>query len=76
MIIRKSKPKELKSRKLKSAAKKPALSYINKLKKIFCQNKKKEYLKKKQDWKNFTLAIKDNTIEDKKKKNNKKCYNC
>lgn len=45
--------------------------------KIFCQDKKKEYIKKKQNWKNFILATGDNVIEeDEKKRNNKKCYNC
>ena len=47
--------------------------------KISRQDKKKEYLKKKRDRKNFTLAIKENAIEDEKKRNNQsdeKCYNC
>ena len=49
LIIKKSKFIEFKSRKSKSAYKKPALLYINKLEKIFHQDKKKKYLKKKQD---------------------------
>ena len=53
------------------------LSHFNKAVKLNCQEKKKEYWKKKQDWKNSSLAIGDNAIEggDKKKKSNKKCYN-
>ena len=39
-----------------------------------CQEKKKEYRKKKQDRKNSSPATRDNAI--KSKKGNGKCYNC
>ena len=44
--------------------------YINKIKKIFYQDKKKKYLKKKQNQKNSTLVTKDNTIKIEKNWNN------
>ena len=47
----------------------PILSHINKLGKTSRQNKKKEYLKKKQDQKNFTPTTEDNAIKRKKKQN-------
>ena len=75
-----SKPKESKPKDLKLAnGKTPAPPRTNKPKKTSCQNKKKEYLKKKRDRKNSTPATGDNAIEDEKKRNNQgdeKCYNC
>ena len=75
-----SKPEESRPKDLKLADEKtPALPRTNKLGKTSCQDKKKEYFKKKRDWKNSTLAIGDNAIEGEKKQNNwgnRKCYNC
>ena len=67
---KKSKPKESRPKDLKLAnGKTLAPLHTDKPGKIFCQNKKKKYLKKKQDRKNFTLATGDNVIKDKKKRN-------
>ena len=71
-MISKSKSKKSKIKELKLANRKSTLFFINKSRKISYQNKKKAYFKKKQDQKNFILAIRKNTIEDKKKKDNKK----
>ena len=57
----------------------PALPRIDEPGKTSHQDKKKEYLKKKWDQKNSTLATGDNAIESEKKRNNRgyeKCYNC
>ena len=74
-----SKPKESRPKDLKPAnGKTPALTRINKPEKTSCQNKKKEYLKKKRDRKNSTPTIKNNAIVNKKKRKNQgngKCYN-
>ena len=65
---KKFKPKEFRSKDFKTANRKtPALFRTNELEKIFYQDKKKEYLKKKQDRKNSTPAIGDNAIESEKK---------
>ena len=70
-IAKKSRPKESRPKDLKPANEKtPAPLYTNKSGKTSCQDKKKEYFKKKQDRKNSTLAIRDNAIKDKKKQNN------
>ena len=66
------KPKEVKP----ANGKTPTLLCFDKFVKLNCQEKKKEYWKKKKDQNNFTLAIGDNPTENKKKKDNKKCYNC
>ena len=75
-----SKPKEFRPKDLKPAnVKTPALPRSNELRKISCQDKKKEYLKKKRDQKNSIPAIEDNAIESEKKRNNRgdgKYYNC
>ena len=75
-----SKPKESRPKNLKPAdGKTPTLPHTNEPGKTSYQNKKKEYLKKKQDWKNSILATRDNAIEGEKKRNNwddGKCYNC
>ena len=71
LTAKESKLKKSRSKDLKLIDKKtPTPSCTNKLRKIFRQNKKKEYLKKKQDQKNSTLAIRNNAIESKKKRNN------
>ena len=68
---KKSKLKESRLKDLKPANKKtPALLHTNEPRKISHQDKKKEYFKKKQDRKNSTPAIGDNTIEGEKKRNN------
>ena len=75
-----SKPKEFRPKDSKPANRKtPASPCTNELRKTFCQDKKKEYLKKKRDWKNSTPFTRNNAIEGEKKQNNrgdKKCYNC
>ena len=77
---KKSKPEESWPKDLKPADRKtPIPPYTNKVRKISCQDKKKEYLKKKRDWKNSTPATRNNAIEEEKKQNNwgdKKCNNC
>ena len=77
---KKSKPKKSSFKDLKPANKKtPAPPHTNESEKISCQDKKKEYLKKKRDRKNSIPATGDNAIEVEKKRNNqsnKKCYNC
>ena len=66
-----SKPKESRPKDSKPANKKtPTPPHTNEPGKISYQNKKKKYLKKKQDWKNFTPATRDNAIEGEKKQNN------
>ena len=64
--LKKSQPKNLKlaNRKISN------LFYINKPKKTFHQDKKKKYLNKKQNQKNFTLTIRNNAIKDEKKRKN------
>ena len=78
--VKKSKPEEFKPKDSKPVnGKTPALPRTNKPGKTSHQNKKKKYLKKKQDRKNSTPVIRDNAIEGKKKRNdrvNAKCYNC
>ena len=69
-----SKPKEAKLANDKT----PAPPRSDEPAKFYYKNKKREWLKKK---KNSTLAIEDNTIEDKKKRtsgdtNQVTCYNC
>ena len=64
--VKKSRPKNLKLANGMTLA----LPCINKPKKTSHQNKKKEYLKKKQNQKNSILATRDNTIKNKKKWNN------
>ena len=77
---KKSKPKESRTKDLKPAnGKTLALPHTNELGKTFHQDKKKEYLKKKQDRKNSIPATRDNAIEGEKKRNDQsdeKCYNC
>ena len=82
---KKSKPVESRPKKLKSAeGKNLALprSKSTELGKTSCIDKKREYLKKKRDRKNNTLATKNNAnaIEiGEKKQNNQgdgRCYNC
>ena len=77
---KKSKPEESRPKDSKVAdGKTPVLPRTYKPGKTSCQDKKKEYLKKKRDWKNSTPATGDNAIEDEKKRNDqgdKKCYNC
>ena len=74
-----SKLKESRSKDLKPAnGKTPTLPRTNKPGKISYQDKKKKYLKKKQDRKNSILAIQNNAIEGEKKQNsqgNGKSYN-
>ena len=66
LTIKKSKHKDFKPKNYKSANKKTfALFYTNKLREISCQDKKKEYFKKKWNRKNSILAIRDNAIKDK-----------
>ena len=68
---KKSKLKESRLKDLKPVdGKTSVLPRTNKLRKIFCQNKKKEYLKKKRDRKNSTPAIGDKVIKNEKKQNN------
>ena len=78
--IKESKPKESKPKDLKPANRKTfAPPHTNKLGKTSCQDKKKEYFKKKQNRKNSTPATGDNAIKGEKKQNNwdnKKYYNC
>ena len=80
LTAKEPKPEESRPKNLKPANKKtPAPPRTNKPGKTSYQNKKKEYFKKKWDRKNSTLAIGDNAIENKKKRNDrgdKKCYNC
>ena len=78
--IKESKPKESRPKESKPADRKtPAPPCTDELRKTSRQDKKKEYLKKKQNRKNSIPAIGDNAIEGEKKRNNrdnKKCYNC
>ena len=78
--IKESKPKESRPKDSKPVnGKTPAPPRTNEPGKTSCQDKKKDYLKKKRDWKNSTPATGNNAIEDEKKRNNqgdKKCYNC
>ena len=78
--VKKSKPEKSRPKDLKPAnGKTPAPPRINEPRKTSYQDKKKEYLKKKQDRKNSTPATWDNAIEGKKKQNNRgngKYYNC
>ena len=68
LTIKKSKPKKSRPKDLKPAnGKTPALSRIDEPRKTSYQNKKKKYLQKKQNWKNFSLATRDNTIKGEKK---------
>ena len=68
---KKSKPKESQPKDLKlTNGKILAPPHTNKPGKTFCQNKKKGYLKKKRDWKNSILAIRNNAIKGEKKWNN------
>ena len=70
LTAKNSKPEESRSKNLKPAnGKTPALPCTNELGKISYQDKKKKYFKKKLNWKNSTLTIKDNAIEDEKKRN-------
>ena len=70
-IAKKSKPIKLRPKDLKLANKKtPAPPCINEPRKTLRQDKKKKYLKKKRDQKNFTPTIENNAIEDEKKRNN------
>ena len=77
---REFKPEESRSKNLEPAdGKTSAPPHTKELRKTSRQDKKKEYLKKKQDRKNSTLAKGDNAIEGEKKWNNQgdgKCYNC
>ena len=71
LTAKESKPEESRPKDLKPANRKTSASpRTNKTKKTSHQDKKKEYLKKRQDQINSTPAIKDNTIEDEKKRNN------
>ena len=67
-----SKPKEAKSVDVKTLG----LPHSNKPIKPNCQEKKKKYQKKKQDYKNSISAMEDNAIEFEKKKGDRKFYNC
>ena len=69
LCAKESRPKEAKQ----ANGKAPALPHSDEPVKFNCQ-KKKKYRKKKQDWKNFFLATRNNAIKD--KKGDKKCYNC
>ena len=75
-----SKPKESRRKESKPTDRKtPAPPRTNEPEKTSCQDKKKEYLKKKRDQKNSIPATGDNAIEGEKKRNNRgdgKCYNC
>ena len=82
--IKESKPKKSRLKKLKPAkGKTPTLSCFKSIKlgKTFCIDKKRKYLKKKQDQKINTLAIGNNAniVESSKKKqnhdSNKRYYN-
>ena len=79
-IVKKSKPEESRPKDSKPAnGKTPAPPRNDEPGKISRQDKKKEYLKKKWDWKNSTPATRDNAIEGEKKRNDRgdgKCYNC
>ena len=69
LTTKKSKSKKSKLMKLKLADRiffTP--SYTNNFIKLICQEKKKKYQKKKWDKKNYTLATKDNVIENKYEK--------
>ena len=64
LTTKKSKPKESRPKEAKLANSKfSALPHFNEVVKPNCQEKKK-YQKKKQDWKNSSLAIRVNTIEN------------
>ena len=63
--LKKSRPKNSKLANRKT----PVLLCIDEPEKTSCQDKKKEYLKKKRDRKNSTPAIRDNAIEGEKKQN-------
>ena len=75
-----SKPEESRPKESKPAnGKTPAPPRTDEPGKTSRQDKKKEYLKKKQDRINSTPATRDNDLEGEKKRNdrsNKKCYNC
>ena len=75
-----SKPKESKPKNSKPANEKISTPLrIDELEKTSYQDKKKEYLKKKQNRKNSTPATGDNAIEGENKRNNRdngKYYNC
>ena len=75
-----SKPEESRLKDLKLADEKtPAPPHTNEPKKSSCQDKKKEYFKKKRDQKNSIPATRDNVIKGEKKRNNrnnKKYYHC
>ena len=78
--VKESKPEKSRPKESKHAdGKNPAPPRTNEPGKTSRQDKRKEYLKKKWDWKNSTPATRDNAIEGEKKRNdqsNKKCYNC
>ena len=79
LTAKESKPKESRPKKAKAAnGKSSTLPRFDEAVKPNCQEKKKEYRKKKQDQKNSSLTIGDNAIEsgDEKKKSDEKCYNC
>lgn len=79
LIIKISRLKESKPKESKLTNKKAYIlscSNFTKPKKTFCQDKKKQYFKKKRDQKNSILAIRDNIIKSEKNQSNKKCYNC
>ena len=70
--MKESKPKESRPKDSKPTnGKTPVLPRTDEPGKISRQDKKKEYLKKKRDWKSFTPAKGDNVIEGEKKRNNK-----
>ena len=65
-----SKPEEFKPKDSKLANEKtPAPPCTDESGKTFCQNKKKEYYKKRRDRKNSTPATKDNVIKSENKQN-------
>ena len=71
LTTKKFKPKEFRPKDLKLANKKiSTLPHPNKPKKISYQDKKKEYFKKKWNWKNSSPITKDNSIKSEKKRNN------
>ena len=81
---KKPKPEESRPKKPKLAEGKnptPPCSKSTEFGKTFCTNKKREYFKKKRDWKNNTSVTGDNAnaveIGEKKQNNwgDKKCYN-
>ena len=80
LTTKESKSKESRPKDSKPANEKTlALPWINNPKNISCQDKKKKYLKKKQDRKNSTPATENNAIEDEKKQNDwrdRKYYHC